>query len=122
MEGLDAGSARFRRLKTRGAVARQAGARGRGAPAWDGRLRCRDDVFFAAQLPRGVHPDTIFAQDYGRVVVQLPHNYPTAAHIALFFIRDDRHRLHFDAFFAQQLPGGVHPAVFFARDYCRVVG
>ena len=102
--------------------AAQARARGRGAPSWDGRRRCRDDVFFAAQLPGGVHPDTFFAWDYGRVVVQLPHNYPAAAHFALFFTRDDRHRWHFDTFFAQQLPGGVHPGTFFARGYCRVVG
>ena len=70
----------------------------------------------------GVHGPLFFALDYGRVVVQLPHNYPAAAHSALFFIGDDRHRWHFDTFFAPQLPGGVHPAVFFAKDCGRVVG
>ena len=90
--------------------------------AWDNRHPYHGDVFFPAQLPGGVHRPLFFAQDYGRVVVQLPHNYPAAAHFALFLMGDGRHRLHFDTFFAQQLPGGVHPAVFFARDYGRVVG
>ena len=89
----------------------------------DGRRRRHGNVFFAAQLPGGVHPDNFLARDYGLVVVQLPHNYPAAAHFALFFfIRDDRHRCHGDVFFAAQLPGGVHPGTFFARGYCRVVG
>ena len=87
----------------------------------DGRRRRHGNVFFAAQLPGGVHPDIFSARDYGRVVVQLPHNYPAAAHFALLFIWDDRHRCHGDVFFAAQLPGGVHPGTFFAQDYCRVV-
>ena len=78
--------------------------------------------FFAAQLPSGMHPDIFFARDDGRVVVQLPHNYPAAAHCALFFICDDRHRCHGDVFFAAQLPGRVNPGTFFAGDDCRVVG
>ena len=52
--------------------------------------RCRrrhGDVFFPAQLPRGVHRALFFIRDCGRVVVQLPHNYPAVAHSALFLIR-----------------------------------
>ena len=90
--------------------------------AWDNRHPYHGDAFFAAQLPGGVHRTLFFARDTGWVVVQLPHNYPAAAHFALFFARDDRHRRHGGVFFAQQLPGGVHPGTFFARDYCRVVG
>ena len=86
------------------------------------RRRRHGDVFFAAQLPDCVNRAVVFIRDCGRVVVQLPHNYPAAAHFALFFIRDDRHRCHGDVFFAAQLPGGVHPGTFSARDYCRVVG
>ena len=58
----------------------------------------------------------------GRVVAQLPRNYPAAAHSVLYFTRVRRHRRRGDLFFAAQLPGGVHRALFFAQDLCRVVG
>ena len=86
------------------------------------RRRRHGDVFFAAQLPRGVHRALFFIRDCGRVVVQLPHNYPAVAHSTLFFDKDGCQRRHGDVFFAAQLPGGVHRALFFIRDDCRVVG
>ena len=49
----------------------------------------------------------------GRVVAQLPRNYPAAAHSVLYFTGVRRHRRRGDLFFAAQLPGGVHRALFF---------
>ena len=47
---------------------------------------------------------------------QLPRNYPGGLHGALFFARERRHRRRGDLFFAAQLPGGAHRALFFTKD------
>ena len=58
----------------------------------------------------------------GRVVAQLPRNYPASAHSVLYFIGAGRYHRRGDLFFAAQLPGGVHRTLCFTQDLCRVVG
>ena len=51
-----------------------------------GDRRSHFDTLFVQQLPTHVHRTAFFARDYVRVVVQLPRNYPAAAHAACVFI------------------------------------
>ena len=51
-----------------------------------GERRSHFDLLFVQELPTNVKRATFVAWDDGRVVVQLPRNYPAAAHSACVFI------------------------------------
>ena len=56
------------------------------ALVYRGDRRLHFALLFTRQLPAHVHWTTFFTRDDGRVVVQLPDNYPADSHSACKFI------------------------------------